>query len=201
MRLLNDLTKNCSFLITEFDEFSRCPSLRAVLLIHYLYCLQFRLVVIYIWSGTLGNFKFASRQCSQSISFLKSSQSSQVSRINTHFDTISRSHADSSISHALALSWYQRWSQISKLFLYLLINYGRCWNFYEISTFTANFKFQKFFGKQSSESARNWFHLPSHSNKSQIKNLTLWKTSNLRALPVFNAWEMLTKICRQESMR
>ena len=183
MRLLNDLTKNCSFLITEFDEFSRCPSLRAVLLIHYLYCLQFRLVVIYIWSGTLGNFKFASRQCSQSISFLKSSQSSQVSRINTHFDTISRSHADSSISHALALSWYQRWSQISKLFLYLLINYGRCWNFYEISTFTANFKFQKF----SENNPRNLlgidFTFPlMHSNKSQIKNLTLWKTSNLRAL-------------------
>ena len=62
-----------------------------------------------------------------------------------HFYTISHSHADPSISHALALSWYQ----IFKLFLYLHLTLANIGTFMKLVHLQQSFKYLKFFRKQS----------------------------------------------------
>ena len=60
-------------------------------------------VVVFIWQcSRLNDLK---RQY-----FNRALKSHALSMSLAYFDTVTRSHAETSISHALALFWYQGWS-------------------------------------------------------------------------------------------
>ena len=109
--------------------------------------------------------------------FVRALKSHALSVSLAHFDTISRSHADTNISHVLTFSRYQWWSQISEMFQYytfkILVDIDIYNNLRILSS--------KIFWK-AIPVCYLFLSSPLTQHTSQEKNLALCKIPNLRAL-------------------